>query len=893
MIPVVLTGILVHIVYLFFGMFPYGDLSLAWCDARQQVVPLLLDLKGILTGNQSVFLNLQNAGGMDLWGVLFFFVSSPLHLLTVFVPDEGMFDFVNLLVCLKLMLCAATAYCLFRRRFTSLGRLGAAVLSSMYAFSGFNLLFYQNIVWLDTAYLFPLLLIGLDRLLTERKMGLYIGILCAELFVNYYLSYMIAVFLLIAAGLYLILCCSKGERRRGTVLFIGANLIAMCLTAVVWLPSLSQFLNSARSTSLLENLQRSPLFPSLETTVPLLLCSGIFFAALFFYPYRKMKDKPELSFLLIMTVLLILPVVFEPVNRIWHTGSYQAFPARYGYMTALFMLMMSAAAIQNVTARKAKALPEEDRVARAEKAGVKTAAASLISVGVIVLLAAFLIPYMIQQREILDEYTTTLWGNRESLQALLIAAGAVAAGYGVCLFLGWLSWLPRQAVVIVLGAVFVLEAFFCGGVYMGYPASDQSGYNQVLDLKGKIQENSFYRVKTRGREVEANWMGAAGLPTLSHYTSLTSRDYLFTLKRLGYSAYWMEADSQGGTLFSDALLSNLYTVVYSDQLKAEDDLVYQNERFSIVRNPFRMPPALVASVNAEELAQVGEGDRFAAQEEIYRKLFGGQEELLTEYPVTETRGLSWTEENNRVRITLEEGQDIGLFTWQFYVDGKQTLYFDCFGGRYTTRLTETENQSCMIMVNNRLLTSSYPEKKENGILELGTFENENVKIEVRISENLNVASFGVAGISWDRLQAALNQAEGAQMEISGSTVRIETEAKEGQTLLLMLPYQEGYRAEINGRQVEVHQALSGFMAIELTDGHNRVILTYTNWGVIAGALLSAAGLVLLLLFLRWSAHLPSSSGWLMKIVGVLPGIWFTIMLGVFYIIPLLLAKGGI
>ena len=64
LIPVLMTGILSSIIYLYFGLFPYGELTLAWCDARQQVVPLLMDLKDMISGEQSIFLNLQNAGGI-------------------------------------------------------------------------------------------------------------------------------------------------------------------------------------------------------------------------------------------------------------------------------------------------------------------------------------------------------------------------------------------------------------------------------------------------------------------------------------------------------------------------------------------------------------------------------------------------------------------------------------------------------------------------------------------------------------------------------------------------------------------------------------------------------------------------------------------------------------
>ena len=110
---------------------------------------------------------------------------------------------------------------------------------------------------------------------------------------------------------------------------------------------------------------------------------------------------------------------------------------------------------------------------------------------------------------------------------------------------------------------------------------------------------------------------------------------------------------------------------------------------------------------------------------------------------------------------------------------------------------------------------------------------------------------------------------------------------------MMLPYRDGYRAEINGREAAVSQALGGFIAVELEEGLNQVSLTYRTPGLIPGLLLSLAGVALLLLLLWRSRRLLASSGWVMKAAGILPGIWFTVMIGAFYVLPLLLARGGI
>ena len=104
-----LTGLALSAAYAAFGLFPFGPNSLSWGDMSQQAVPLLMQLKDVLSGRAGLLLNLQNAGGMSFWGVLFFFLASPLHLLVVFVEKGDLYLLVNVLVLLKLALAAGAA----------------------------------------------------------------------------------------------------------------------------------------------------------------------------------------------------------------------------------------------------------------------------------------------------------------------------------------------------------------------------------------------------------------------------------------------------------------------------------------------------------------------------------------------------------------------------------------------------------------------------------------------------------------------------------------------------------------------------------------------------------------------------------------------------------------
>ena len=103
-----LTALLLLAVYAMCGLFPCGSLSLGWGDMKQQIAPLFLQFRNILLGHHGFFLSLAS-GGMDFWGVFFFFLCSPFSLLVVLVQPEQIYRFLNVLVLLKLV---TAAYCM-------------------------------------------------------------------------------------------------------------------------------------------------------------------------------------------------------------------------------------------------------------------------------------------------------------------------------------------------------------------------------------------------------------------------------------------------------------------------------------------------------------------------------------------------------------------------------------------------------------------------------------------------------------------------------------------------------------------------------------------------------------------------------------------------------------
>ena len=154
-LPPLIVLLLILAAFRVYGIYPFGRRSLSWGDMSQQIVPLLNQYKELL----SPFYSLRAGGGMNMYGVFFYYLASPFTFLVRFVRSEDMYLFAGVLAALKMSVSALTASICFAGCRKKLGAPEAVLLSVMYPFCGFALLYYQILPWLDMMYLFPLLLL--------------------------------------------------------------------------------------------------------------------------------------------------------------------------------------------------------------------------------------------------------------------------------------------------------------------------------------------------------------------------------------------------------------------------------------------------------------------------------------------------------------------------------------------------------------------------------------------------------------------------------------------------------------------------------------------------------------------------------------------------------------
>lgn len=329
--------LLFFIIFAINNIYPFGELTVSWCDMNQQTIPLLCEFKDILSGKESFWLSQKNAGGMNFFGVYFFNLSSPFTYLVAFFDKADMPLAVNLMVVLKLSLAAAMMSVFLNYAVRGCSPLVVISLSISYAFSGYAMMYYQILSWLDILYVFPLVLIGLEIIKGGGKNTLYIISLFLCVLFHFYLSYAVVLFVCIYAAVHLIL---KKDGEFAKKFIIGSAIAAM-LSAVVLLPCFLQYTHSMRTVSIFESLINSSFTPQLTTTLP------TFFSLLMFIPfimYNKgsFRVGDERDFYFILFAFMLIPVLIEPIAKAWQTFNYMSFPTRYGFITIALGLLLTA-----------------------------------------------------------------------------------------------------------------------------------------------------------------------------------------------------------------------------------------------------------------------------------------------------------------------------------------------------------------------------------------------------------------------------------------------------------------------------------------------------------------------------------------------------------------------
>ena len=167
-----------------------GDSTVLRMDLYHQYGPLVAEVYDRITGGGSLVYSWTSGLGGGFLGNFFNYCGSPFTFLILLLGHKNMPEAIALIIQLKAVLAAA-CFTYYVNKSRKQPHLLSVPFGLLYAFTGYFVAYSWNIMWLDAMCVFPLVVLGIERIIDEKKPWLFIGALTYTMVTNYYMAYMV------------------------------------------------------------------------------------------------------------------------------------------------------------------------------------------------------------------------------------------------------------------------------------------------------------------------------------------------------------------------------------------------------------------------------------------------------------------------------------------------------------------------------------------------------------------------------------------------------------------------------------------------------------------------------------------------------------------------------
>lgn len=273
----------------------------------------------------------SNGLGLNTFGQTMYYLADPLNLIMLAFPNNLVPVGIIVLSILKVCLMAVAMIWLLRQEYYKLPSFFMIVISAAYALMGWVNFNLENIIWLSGLIYLPILIGFVQRLWyipTRKDKMLYVLVLCLAIFSNYYIAYMLCLFLI----LYVLWAkFTYSLHWRQLLNFIFCSIIAVLLCGIFLVPLGFNLVDTRLSVGLagtsLGNLSVSQVFSQFGTLSSnvLHMANGYpqIYVGLFFYlflPWYFLNtkiDRIERVASAVVFLILVLSCMFLPLAKFW------------------------------------------------------------------------------------------------------------------------------------------------------------------------------------------------------------------------------------------------------------------------------------------------------------------------------------------------------------------------------------------------------------------------------------------------------------------------------------------------------------------------------------------------------------------------------------------------
>ena len=663
LIPALLT----LIAYALFGVYPFGERSVLTLDLNGQYVYYFENIRDAFwSGRNPLYSWARNLSG-GYQGVIGYYLASPFTFIVILLPRKMIVESLMIMQLCKVGACGAS-FCVYAQKAKNVKPIPSVLFATMYALMAFVAIQLIDPMWVDGPIFLPLIILGLEYLVDDGRKINYIIPLAIMFIANFYIGFMVAIFVAIYFVYYLFFGTKRKFNFTGYAKVIGRMFLA---TGVVLLCSYIMIMPVYKALALGKFDFSEPdyslrtMFNPLEliATVlpnqyysvnvdegtrmygrPEIYCGVLSFILVPLYFFNKnIKRNRKIGYGLVLFILFF-SMWIKPFNMMWHGGQDPNWlPYRYSFLVSFVLVSMAAESFSNLEGYKMKiGLP----------AGVFSVFA------VLVFIFESIIPSLNYNEERYQypakmPYTTTETINGESVKHLWLGTltfGLVLAAIYLCFLYIYSNAKKKSSRNYIALAMAVFVLFEAG--YNTYDTilkidkevyySSKKSYAAIMDAPNvanqlKEYDDGFYRTeKTFFRNVNDNQ--AYGFKGLSHSSSVMNTRIINFIETLGYSTKSYETRYDGNTPLADSLLGIKY--VLNDPARNNADgksllspyynqvytSTYQNDNgeasLEVYENPDALPIGFMANSDILKLSFLGNDNPFNSMNNFLSAMTG-------------------------------------------------------------------------------------------------------------------------------------------------------------------------------------------------------------------------------------------------------------------------------
>lgn len=797
------------------GLYPFGNTSNLLWDEDIQYVDYFSFYRDVLLGRASLGYSFSKSLGGSLVALFGYYLGCPLNLFVVFFKTEQLPMFIFLLTAVKLGLSGVTAEIFFGRRFPSLSLYMKVLLSVSYGLMQYSMIQLSNIMWLDGVILLPLLLLAVYRFVSEnKKTGLFLAVLFS-IAINWYTGYMTGLFAVLYFLYERILKSKKLNGREVKAIFIdtircGIIMVTGVLGSCFIFYPVMKGLQKGKSVFDIHifNFDTYDSFIdvfrgfTLGSVIPTVaLYCGLLFLGFFIYFFCSGRIPVKEKILSGLAVLFMFASCWlVTLDCIWSGMRFVAsYRFRYSFVVVFLVLFLAA--------RGAEAYEwQNDRKKMAIIFGICIAGLLLFQ----------------------------LKGASDKNGAFLTLVVLIV--YIVLFLTARYQRIFKTAVPVLLAAELVMNGVLTFkinyeanpdiSVYQNYAKQSRK---QVKALKEKEKDTVFYRMDTLEKRYGDDSRQSAilnesmvyGYHGLNHYSSTFDSNISKMLYDIGYStsedlSIVVESILPADSLYGIRYLSSQFSVPGYEK---ETAIPVQNGK-AVYYNPYALGLGILAADSVYETAD--SEDPFEYQNQLFSNILGRRVDLYkkADYNISLA--------DNTLSFVLPAGHDANLVYG--YVDSEiEDLALNIDG-------TYKGNYACWL--GHKIFYAG--ENSADHVVSLSSYWG--------TTEAMTPYFYYLDQSLFEDIIDELKNTEMKTDVWKDGEIKGSCTAQSNTNLLLSVPYDEGWTAQVNGKDVKVKEGANALTVVSLEAGENTIQLKYHIPGLLGGIILTFAGIVLFTLF---------------------------------------------